>query len=159
MRSRLRVLSAVLAADALVACAPETKPMTDPSRLDEFARSYAAAWCSHSASKVAALYSESGSLTVNDGPPAIGRKAVANAAQGFMTAYPDLIVRFDSLEPNGDRVLFHWSFSGTNAGPGGTGKLVRIRGYEDWMIGKDGLISDSKGHYDAKEWERQANGR
>ena len=133
--------------------------MSDSSRLGEFATRYTAAWCSHSASNVAAFYSESGSLTINDGSPAVGRKAVESAAQSFMTAYPDLVVKFDRLEPQGDRVLYHWTFTGTNTGPGGTGGQVRISGYEDWKIGSDGLIADSKGHYDAQDWDRQVNRR
>ena len=129
--------------------------MNDSSRLVDFARRYAAAWCGHSASNVAAFYSESGSLTINEGPPAVGRKAVESAAQSFITGYPDLVVKFDRLEPKSDRVLFHWTFIGTNTGPGGTGNEVRSSGYEDWKIGPDGLIADSKGHYDAQDWERQ----
>ena len=73
--------------------------MIDSSRLADFATRYTAAWCSHSASSVAAFYSESGSLTINDGSPAVGRKGVEGAAQSFMTAYPDLVVKFDHLEP------------------------------------------------------------
>lgn len=133
--------------------------MNDPSRLADFATRYTAAWCSHSASSVAAFYSESGSLTINDGSPAVGRKGVEGAAQRFMTAYPDLVVKFDRLEPKGDRVLYHWTFTGTNTGPGGTGNQVRISGYENWKIGSDGLIADSKGRYDAQDWDRQVNRR
>jgi hypothetical protein len=55
----------------------------------------------------------------------------------------------------GDRVRHHWTFTGTNSGPGGTGDKVQIDGYEDWRIGPDGLIADSKGHYDAQDWDRQ----
>jgi len=136
-----------------------SRAQNDSSRLAEFARRYTAAWCSHTASSVAAFYSESGSLTINDGPPAVGREAVEGAAQSFMTAYPDLVVKFDRLEPEGDRVLYHWRFIGTNTGPGGTGKQVKISGYEDWKIGSDGLIADSKGHYDAQDWDRQLSRR
>jgi hypothetical protein len=35
----------------------------------------------------------------------VGRKAVERAAQSFMTAYPDLVVKFDRLEPKGDRIV------------------------------------------------------
>jgi hypothetical protein len=98
-------------------------------------------------------------LAINDGPPAVGRRGVEAAAQRFMSGYPDLVVKFDRLEPNGDRVLYHWTFTGTNTGPGGTGNPVRISGYEDWKIGSDGLIADSKGHYDAQDWDRQVNRR
>ena len=129
------------------------------SRLVEFATRYTAAWCSRDASRVATFYSESGSLAINDGAAAVGRRAVAAAAQSFMTAYPDLVVKFDRLEPRGNRVLYHWTFVGTNSGPGGTGNQVRISGYEDWRIGPEGLIADSRGHYDAQDWARQVEGR
>jgi hypothetical protein len=41
----------------------------------------------------------------------------------------------------------HWPstpFIGTYTGPGGMGNQVRISAYEDWKIGPDGLIADSK---------------
>jgi len=79
-----------------------------------------------------------------------------------MKTFPDMIVRFDKLEcstPDGGRsfcdAVFHWTLSGTNTGPGGTGKRVRISGYELWQIGDDGLIAQSKGHFDSAKYERQ----
>jgi predicted ester cyclase len=51
--------------------------------------------------------------------------------------------------------VFHWTLTGTNAAPGGSGKRVRISGYELWKIGNDGLIAQSKGHFDSAEYERQ----
>jgi SnoaL-like domain len=125
------------------------------SNLAEFAARYTAAWCSHNAASVATFYAKAGSLTINGGAPAVGHQAIEAAAQSFITAYPDLVVKFDRLEPKGDRVLYHWTLMGTNTGPGGTGARVRISGYEDWKIGSDGLIADSKGHYDAQDWDRQ----
>jgi hypothetical protein len=50
---------------------------------------------------------------------------------------------------------FHWTFTGTNTGPGGTGNRVRISGFEEWTIGDDGLIAQSQGHYDQAEYDRQ----
>ena len=150
----LGAMIAALAFGAVAACTPQGKSMDD-SRLVDFATHYTAAWCSHDAARVAMFYSETGSLAINDGAPAVGRQAVEAAAQSFMTAYPDLVVKFDRLEPKGNRVLYHWTFIGTNKGPGGTGNQVRISGYEDWKIGSDGLIADSKGHYDAQDWDRQ----
>jgi predicted ester cyclase len=72
-----------------------------------------------------------------------------------MTAFPDMTVSLDDLarEPRG--TLFHWTLSGTNAGPGGSGKRVRISGYEVWQLDADGLIAESKGHFDGAEYERQ----
>jgi hypothetical protein len=109
--------------------------MNDSSHLADFATRYTAAWCSRSASSVAAFYSESGSLTINDGSPSVGRRAVQGAAQNFMTAYLDLVVKFVRLERKGDRVLYHWTFIGTN-----TGQVVRgMRSRSaDTRIGKSG---------------------
>ena len=123
--------------------------------LQHFAQRYAHAWCSDDPAKVAAFFSANGSLKVNDGAPAVGRRAISDVAQGFMTAFPDMIVSFDRLEKKADRVHFHWTLMGTNTGPGGTGKFVRIGGYEDWHIGSDGLVAESLGHFDAAEYERQ----
>ena len=123
--------------------------------LSEFAAAYAKAWCSQNPESVAEFFAERGSISINNGPPAVGRAAIAREAQAFMTTFPDMIVTFDKLEPRGDRTAFHWTLTGTNSGPGGTGKRVRISGYELWRIGNDGLIAESKGHFDGAEYERQ----
>jgi uncharacterized protein (TIGR02246 family) len=124
-------------------------------KLTEFAKRYAQAWCSQNPESVAAFFAERGSISINNGPPAVGRTAIAKEAQAFMTTFPDMIVTFDKLKPRGDRTAFHWTLTGTNTGPGGTGKRVRISGYELWQIGDDGLIAQSEGHFDSAEYERQ----
>jgi SnoaL-like polyketide cyclase. len=128
------------------------------NELSSFAARYADAWCSHSAQNVATFFAENGSLSVNDGLPAVGRAAIAKEAQAFMTTFPDLMVTFDKLEPRGDRTAFHWTLTGTNTGPGSTGNRVRISGYELWKIGEDGLIAESSGHFDTADYERQLRG-
>ena len=72
-----------------------------------------------------------------------------------MTAYPDMVVELDRLEYRSGKYLYHWRFSGTNSGPGGTGRPVRTIGYEEWTMGPDGLIASSQGDYDAADWDRQ----
>jgi uncharacterized protein (TIGR02246 family) len=123
--------------------------------LRQFAARYAKAWCSHSPEKVAAFFTENGSITINNGPAALGRAAIAREAQAFMTTFPDMIVTFDKLELRGETTAFHWTLAGTNTGPGGTGNKVRISGYELWKIDNVGLIGESKGHFDAADYERQ----
>ena len=125
------------------------------NRLIEFAERYAKAWCSQNPESVAAFFAERGSISINNGPPAVGRAAIAREAEAFMTTLPDMIVTFDKLEPRPNATAFHWTLTGTNTGPGGTGKRVRISGYELWQIGGDGLIAESKGHFDAADYERQ----
>lgn len=129
--------------------------MPEASRLRDLARHYTAAWCSQDASKVAAFYSPSGSLRVNNADPAVGRVAICAVAQGFMTAFPDLEVLMDDLRIQGDRVEYHWTLIGANTGPGGTGRRVRISGFEVWKIGEDGLIAESQGHFDSAAYQRQ----
>ena len=126
-----------------------------PADLIEFGRRYAEAWCSQNPDRVAGFFSEEGSLSVNDGTPAVGRQAIAEVAQGFMTDFPDMRVTMDGLETKADRTIFHWTLSGTNTGPEGTGKRVRISGYEGWQFGADGLVGESKGHFDSDEYESQ----
>jgi hypothetical protein len=126
-------------------------------QLREFATRYTAAWCSQNAASVAAFYTDGGSLKINDGTPSVGRTAITDAAQGFMTAFPEMVVAMDGISLDGDHAVYRWTLTGTNTGPGGTGKFVRINGYEEWTIGADGLIAESKGHFDESEYQRQLN--
>ena len=72
-----------------------------------------------------------------------------------MTAFPDLVLVMDSLRVSRSTVEYHWTFSGTNTGPGGTGNAVRFSGYEEWTLGANGLIAASLGHFDEAEYNRQ----
>ena len=127
----------------------------DRSELTAFATRYAQAWCSQDPARVAAFYQKDGSLVVNDGAPAVGREAIAQVAQGFMTAFPDMIVALDEVTSQSPGAVFRWTLTGTNTGPGGTGHHVRISGYEAWTLAPEGLITLSDGHFDAAEYERQ----
>jgi predicted ester cyclase len=128
--------------------------MDDDPDLTKFARLYAEAWCSKDPEKVAAFYAKNGSISVNGAPPV----PIAEVARGFMRDFPDMVVTFDKLENAPAGREFHWTFSGTNTGLGGKGNRVRISGYELWKIDKDGLINESKGHFDADDYERQLRG-
>ena len=123
--------------------------------LRDFAAHYTAAWCSQNPASVAAFFCQDGSLRVNDDPPAVGRDAVAQVARSFMTAFPDLSVVMDNLLLTGDEAEYHWTLTGTNTGPEGTGHRVCISGLEKWHLGRDGLIASSQGNFDAVEYRRQ----
>jgi hypothetical protein len=123
-------------------------------KVHDFATDYTAAWCSQQPIRVAEHFAENGSLKINDGAPSVGRDAIKNAAQAFMTAFPDMVVKMDSLEVQGTHAVYHWTLTGTNNGPNGTGKSVRIHGYEEWTLA-NGLIQTSLGHYDQAEYDRQ----
>ena len=123
--------------------------------LCDFAVRYTAAWCSNDAASVAAFYASHGSLTINGGVPSVGTRAITEAAQGFMTAFPDLRISMDDVVQKDGECIYHWTLEGRNTGPGGTGNCVRISGYEQWTMGDDGLISRSLGNYDAADYARQ----
>ena len=139
--------------------------MNDLAELTQFAMRYAVAWCSRNPESVATFFAERGSISINNGLPAVGRAAIAEEARGFMTTFPDMVVTMDDVAHEsklGGRsscdAVFHWTLTGTNTGPGGTGKRVRISGYELWKIDNEGLIAESKGHFDSAEYERQLKG-
>lgn len=145
----------LLALLALTHCKPRDKDM-DAAALQDFATRYTAAWCSQHPESVAAFFEETGSLTINDGRPSVGRAEITAAAAGFMTAFPDLVVRMDTLEGIfGVGAIYRWTLTGTSTGPGGSGRPVTISGYEEWTFGDKGLIATSHGHFDADEYARQ----
>ena len=127
----------------------------DADQLHELARRYAEAWCSQDPARVAGHYAPEGSLTINGGTPSVGRAAIAETARSFMVAFPDLRVLMDDLVLRDGGGEYHWTLVGTNAGPGGTGKRVRVSGFEEWTIGADALLAESQGHYDQVEYDRQ----
>lgn len=125
------------------------------AELNDFGARYAQAWCSQKAASVAEFFDEHGSLQINGGAPSVGRAAITAAAQSFMTAFPNMVVAMDELKVEADRVIFRWTLTGTNTGLGGTGKAVRISGYEEWQMGENGLVRASKGHFDEADYQRQ----
>ena len=129
--------------------------MPDTKSVHHLAEAYTAAWCSQNPASVAAFYDENGSLSVNEDAPAVGREAITEVARGFMTAFPDMKVVMDDLHQQADGVIYHWTLTGTNTGPGGTGRSVHISGFEVWEIGSSGLIASSQGHFDNDEYRRQ----
>ena len=137
----------------LAACGSEEQVMND--NLADFGQRYAAAWSSQDPAQLASFYAENGALVVNGGPPATGRSEIAATAQSFMTAFPDMLVVMVRMDQDGDHPVFHWLWTGTHTGPGGTGSSVRLTGYEEWTLDANGLIAKSDGHYDEAEYQRQ----
>ena len=135
------------------ACTSRTASM-DSAGVKTFADRYTAAWNSRIPANVAGFFETDGTLFVN-GTPATGREAIEGVARDFMTAFPDLELVMDGLEFATDTVKYHWTFIGTNTGPGGTGNAVRFSGYEEWTLGSDGLIVQSQGRFDSDEYQRQ----
>lgn len=160
---RWRLLNRVVWALAVVGLLSGSAAIQADSTMDfaavvDFAKRYAAAWSSQDPEQLASLYAPDGSLTVNEGEPAVGRAAVAEKARGFMEAFPDMVVEMRAVQGSGEGAEFHWRWKGTNTGPGGTGRAVDLTGYEEWTFSPDGLIQESKGRYDEALYRAQVNG-
>ena len=123
--------------------------------LEVFAKSYAQVWCSQRPNFVSSFFAEDAVLQINDGSPAIGTEAITNVVKGFMDAFPDMVVSMDSLITKSEKKRFYWTLTGTNNGTNGTGNKVKISGFEEWILNKEGFIQDSKGYFDAEEYQRQ----
>ena len=121
----------------------------DPKHIEQLARTYTEAWCSRDPSRVAGHYVPGGMIAINGGDAT----GITDVAAAFIAAFPDIEVSQDELVFRDDgSVEYRWTFTGTSAE---TGKRVRVRGYEEWMISPEGLIAESRGHYDQAELDRQ----
>ena len=126
--------------------------MKKATSLQDLAARYTYAWCSQDPAKVAAFYAKGGSISVNGGRPT----PIVEVARGFMRDFPDVVVTFDKLKKTPNGTEFYWTLTGTHAG---TGNRIRISGYELWKIDNAGLIAESKGHFDAADYDRQLEKR
>jgi SnoaL-like polyketide cyclase len=75
-----------------------------------------------------------GQLTINDGPPSVGRAAVTETARSAYVVLPDMQVNMNDLVVGDERIEYHWTFTGTDTGPAGSaerGSGHRLRGVDD----------------------------
>ena len=121
----------------------------DRKQIEQLARTYTEAWCSRDPERVAAHYVPGGTIAINGGDAA----RIADVAEAFISAFPDIEVFMDDLVLREDGIIeYRWTFTGTSVE---TGKSVRVPGFEEWTIAPDGLIAESRGHYDQAEYDRQ----
>ena len=107
---------------------------SDYDKMLEFGLQYTDAWNSKVPEKMALFYAEDGTLIVNNGTPAVGRKQLAETAKSYMEAFPDMVLTMDSLTKEKETYRYYWTFKGTNTGPNGTGNKVDFSGFEEWTM-------------------------
>jgi nuclear transport factor 2 (NTF2) superfamily protein len=118
-------------------------------QIEHLARRYTEAWCSRDPARIAANYVPGGTIAINGGDAA----GIAEVAEAFISAFPDIEVFMDDLVLREDGLVeYRWTFTGTSAE---TGRSVRVPGFEEWTIDSEGLIAESRGHYDEAEYDRQ----
>ena len=132
---------------------------SEHEKMVRFGQNYTDAWNSKQPKVMASFYAEDGTLTVNNEIPAVGRKQLAETAQSYMEAFPDIELTMDSLTSKNGTYRYYWTFKGTNTGPGGTGNKVDFSGFEEWTMNDQGLVQKSIGTYDAEDYQKQLEGK
>jgi len=61
----------------------------------------------------------------------------------------------DDVFARADHAVYQWTFVGTNTGPGGTGRRVRLSGFKEWKFDEERLIAESQGHFNRADYQRQ----
>lgn len=120
----------------------------------QLAADYTAAWNSGRPEAVAGFFAETGAIVINRGTPWEGRAGVAAMAAGFFADVPDLTLVCDGVKLAGTHMLYLWTFTGTHSG---TGRPLRIVGWEEWELGSDLKVTASRGWFDPEEWVRQTS--
>ena len=122
------------------------------SEAKRLAEDYTAAWNTGTPENVVAFFAETGGIVINRGPLWQGRAGVAAMAAGFFADVPDLTLTCDEVKLAGSHMLYLWTFTGTHSG---TGRKLKITGWEEWELGEDRKITASRGWFDPEEWSRQ----
>ena len=125
----------------------------DPMKITQMAQDYTKAWNSKSAKAVASFYAEDGGIVINKGDPWSGRDRVEEMAAGFFRDVPDLSLTCD-VRVSDTHVLFAWTFTGHDAT---TGNPLKVHGWEEWDLNEQMQVQASKGWFDAKAYDAQAN--
>ena len=111
---------------------------------EHIAQAWAAAWNSHNADRVAALFTADGVYEdVPTGAVNRGRPAIRAFAQFFFTAAPDLKIQVVKSHVKGGHGEIEWIFSGTDVGLFGTGKKFSVRGATILDLRGDKIARDS----------------
>jgi len=156
MKTKFSILTTFLIILTMITGCKSDKSNYD--QMVEFGQKYTDAWNSKQPEKMASFYAKDGMLNVNNGAPAVGRKQIAETAQSYMEAFPDMELTMDSLTVENETYRYYWTFKGTNTGPEGTGNKVDFSGFEKWTMNDQGLVQKSIGTYDAEDYQRQLNG-
>ncbi|MCW5729362.1 MAG: nuclear transport factor 2 family protein [Alphaproteobacteria bacterium] len=128
----------------------------DHKAVARMSQSYTAAWNAKSAEAVASHYADDGQIVINRGTPWKGRAGIRDMAAGFYADVPDLSLTCDDIRCAGSHAVYVWTFTGHHAG---SGRPLKISGWEEWELDDDLRVKSSLGWYDAEDYARQVEGR
>ena len=125
-------------------------------RVESMAKEHAAAWSEGAADKIAELFAENGTISVNGGEPHVGRAKISENAKELLATFPGLVVHCRETRHAGDRAVFIWTLEGNHAE---TGIFVSLPGWHEWELDNNMKVGRCKGFFDAAELERQITGK
>lgn len=142
---------------ALVACAPPPPPPDYATLYGPALNSFMAGWNDGNLdgldAGMAATFQRH-----SPGPySADGLLAFKKVVTDVRTSYPDMKVTLDQSYFMKDASFHHWTFTGTNTGPGAappTGKAVKVPGMTRLMY-QDGKVVDELVYFDALDMQQQ----
>ena len=130
--------------------------MTEQAKeVEKMAREHAAAWTNGEADRIAEMFAEKGSISVNGGAPNVGHVDIIEQAKGLLATFPGLVVHCHETRHAGDRAVFIWTLEGRHAK---TGNLVTLPGWHEWELNENMKVEHCRGYYDAASFERQVAG-
>jgi len=133
-------------------------PPPDNTAMQEAIDGYIDAWNSGDLTSLGNYFTENFERYSPGGTSdATGVDEMREVMTGFQTSYPDASVALDEAYFYGNRSTIHWTFSGTNTGPGEeppTGNYVEISGLSS-LIYEDGKISEEQLVYDNLDFMEQ----
>jgi steroid delta-isomerase-like uncharacterized protein len=122
----------------------------------EVVEQWAAAYNARDASAAADLYVEdASSWQLAAGDPVVGRDAIRAGLGAFFAAFPDSVIRTESLFEAGDAAAWTWIASGTWRGPlfgrQPNGKVYTLRGCTVFET-TAGRIRTQQAYWDRATW-------
>ena len=124
-------------------------------KIEKMAVEHAIAWSEGASDKIAELFAEMGTISVNGGAPHVGRAAIRENAKELLATFPGLVVHCCGTRHAGDKAVFIWTLEGNHAE---TGNFVSLPGWHEWELDDDMHVKRCKGFFDAGDLERQIKG-
>jgi len=115
-------------------------------------------WCDGDYDKLDAVVAENFQrISPMESSDAEGLDGIKQVMETLRTAYPDARVVADKVDAYTGGAVVHWTFSGTNTGPGDqppTGQAVKLQGLTTIAM-EDGKIAEEYVRFDVLSWMEQ----
>jgi uncharacterized protein (TIGR02246 family) len=113
------------------------------------------AWNNFTPDKVAESYANDACFVINRGEPMNGRAEIAEMVSGFMSEFPDMVLKCDTVMIADGHMVYAWTFEGHHIE---TKNFISIKGWEEWDLDENMQVKYSLGWFDAQNYAQQIAG-